>query len=146
MKTIILYYTLGGASRKEARKLAIENKQAIVCEVLEAKKRTLFSSFIPGCPMAMMRKASKIQAIKYKLSEFDRIQIICPIWAGFPAPAFNAIVNLLPVGKEVELFMCSGGGEASKSQEGTEKMIIDKDCKLVSYHNIKTGIKPSVEK
>lgn len=139
MKTLIVYYTYGGTSRKEAEKLKKENKDSVLCEVLEEKKRNTFTAYFIGCPQAMMRKASKLQKIKYSFTNFQRIIIVCPIWAGSPAPAFNAIVNLLPRGKEVELYFCSGSGQSAKSEAGTKKLIEKMGCKPISYHNIKKG-------
>ncbi|MFR5004155.1 MAG: flavodoxin family protein [Thomasclavelia ramosa] len=139
MKTIIMYYTLGGTSKKEAERIASENENVVICEVQQKKKYNIFTAFILGCPKAMKRQVVEIKDVQYDLSDFDRIIFVAPIWAGFPVPAFNAMVNLLPAGKEVEIFMCSGGGEAPKSEEGTKKMIQDKNCKLIAYHNIKAS-------
>ncbi|NCB52702.1 MAG: hypothetical protein EOM54_12635 [Clostridia bacterium] len=138
MKTIVIYYTLGGTTKAEAERVA-KQEDAVLCQAVETKKRSVISSFISGCPNAMKRKASEIKPLGYNLSEFDRILIGCPIWAGYPAPAFNAVVNLLPRGKEVGLFFCSGGGEEPKSQQGTKDLIAQKACKLISYRDIKTG-------
>ena len=139
MKTIIMYYTFGGRSKKEAERIAYETNDVVLCEVQQKKKYNIFTAFILGCPKAMKRQVVEIKDVPYDLEGFDRIIFVAPIWAGFPVPAFNAMVNLLPTGKEVEIFMCSGGGEATKSEEGTKKMIQDKNCKLVAYHNIKTS-------
>jgi hypothetical protein len=136
MKTVILYYSLGGATKAEAERLAAK-QGAELCPIREAKKRNIFTAFVPGCPDAMKRRASKIQPLGCNLGEYDRIVIGCPIWAGFPAPAFNAAVNLLPSGKEVELFFCSGGGEEPKSETGTKELIAAKGCTLVSYRDVK---------
>lgn len=73
------------------------------------------------------------------MDEYDCIVIGGPIWAGYPAPALNAIFELLPSGKEVEIFLCSGGGEAPKSVAGTKDIITQTGCKLTSYKDIKTG-------
>ena len=145
MKTIVIYYSFGGATRKEAEKRAGEF-DAVVCEVKEAKERSLLGSFFPGCLSAMRRKASKINPIGYDLKEFDRIMIGAPIWAEFPAPAFNAVVDMLPEGKDVDLFFCSGGGREPKSEQGTKDLIASKGCRLVSYTDIKTNASPSKEK
>ena len=139
MKTIIMYYTFGGTSKKEAERIADENKDSVICEVQQKKKYNIITAFFSGCPKAMKRQVVEIKEVPYDLAHFDRIIFVAPIWAGFPVPAFNAMVNLLPAGKEVEIFMCSGGGEAPKSEEGTKKMIQDKNCKLIAYHNIKTS-------
>lgn len=141
MKTIVLYYTFGGATKKEAEKLASQMGCGVV-RVREKKNRSLIGSFIPGAPRAMRRKASAIRPLGVNLADYDRIVIGAPIWAGYPAPAFNAIVKLLPAGKEVELFFCSAGGETPDSGAGTRKLIEDAGCVLVSYRDVRTGEKP----
>jgi hypothetical protein len=122
----------------EAEKLAKE-RGADLCRVEERKGRSRFSALLSGCPKALGRKVTKIKPITYNLNEYDRIIIGGPIWASFPAPAMNAIFDALPSGKEVELFWCSGGGDTSKSAQGTKDIIAQKDCKLISYQDIKTG-------
>jgi flavodoxin len=138
MKTIVVYYTYGGATKVEAEKLAKE-RGADLCRVEERKKRGKFSAMLSGCPKALGRKTTKIKPITYYFNDYDRIIIGGPIWAGFPAPAINAIFDALPSGKEVELFLCSGGGETPKSAQGTKEIIAQKGCKLISYRDIKTG-------
>ncbi|BBF42314.1 flavodoxin [Lachnospiraceae bacterium KM106-2] len=139
MKTLIMYYTFGGSSKKEAEKLASENEKSVLCQVTEVKKKNIFTAFFSGCPNAMKRKASKINNLSQDPEKFDRIILVAPIWAGYPVPAFNAMVELLPEGKEVSVYLCSGGGEAPKSKEGTCKLITDRNCKLLAYHDVKTG-------
>ena len=141
MKTIVIYYTLGGASKAEAERVA-EQENAVLCQVKEEKKRNIISAFIPGCPNAMKRKASKIRPLDHNLNAFDRIVIGCPIWGGYPAPAFNSVLDLLPSGKEIGLFFCSGGGAEPKSEQGTKDLIAQKGCTLVFYHDVKTGEPP----
>lgn len=138
MKTIVVFYTFGGSTKTEAEKIA-KDRGATLCQVEETKKRGMFSAFFSGCPKAGMRKASKIKPIAYDLGDYDRIVIGGPIWAGSPAPAINAIFDLLPSGKEVELFFCSGGGKTPKSEAGTKDIITQKGCTLISYKDIKTG-------
>ena len=138
MKSIVLYYSLNGSSKAEAERLAAENG-ATLCPILEKKKRGMFSAFLPGCPDAMKRKASKIQPLGYDLQDFERITIVAPIWAGYPAPAFNAALALLPKGKEVELVFCSGGGAEPKSEAGTKALIAEKGCTLLSYRDVPTA-------
>jgi flavodoxin len=141
MKTIVLYYSLEGSTKAEAERIA-EEKDAVLCRVEEVKKRSLLSAFFPGAPKAMNRKASKIKQIGHDLDSFDRIIIGCPIWSGYPAPAFNAIAEQLPSGKEVELFFCSAGGETPKSSQGTKDLISEKGCKVMSYRDVKTEKAP----
>ena len=141
MKTVILYYTFGGSTKKEAERLAQE-LHAPVYRVREAKNRPFLSAFIPGGSLAMHRKSVAIKTPDVRLAEFDRIIIGCPIWAGYPAPAFNAIAELLPAGRQTELFFCSGGGDSQKSERGTRELIEKRGCTVVSYRDVKTGVPP----
>jgi flavodoxin len=141
MKTVILYYTFGGSTKKEAERLSAE-LGAPAHRVKEARSRSLLGSFIPGCPHAVHRKATPILPPSVDLRDFDRIVIGCPVWAGYPAPAFNSIVELLPAGKEVEIFLCSGGGDTGKSEAGTKEVIENKGCSVVSYRNVCTKSAP----
>ncbi len=136
MKTIVLYYSFGGHTKAEAARLASE-RDAELIGLVETKKRRLLSAFFPGAYHAKTRKASEIQSLTADLTQYDRIIIGSPIWGGFPTPAFNAIVDLLPAGKEVELFFCSAGGSSKDSEEGTRRMIQDRGCTLVEYRDIK---------
>lgn len=141
MKTVILYYTFGGSTKKEAERLAAE-LDATLYRVKEAKNRSFLAAFIPGGLHAKQRKVVAIEPLEIDLKEYDRIIIGCPVWNAHPAPPFNAIVEKLPEGKEVEIFLCSGGGGTAGSKQGTIEMIENKGCTLISYHDINTGVKP----
>ena len=141
MKTAILYYTFGGSTKKEAEKLGAE-LEASVFRVREKHNRSFLGSFIPGCPQAMKRKKPKIRPLEADLSGFDRIMIGCPVWAAYPAPAFNSIVELLPAGKEVDVFLCAGGNDPRPSDEGTIALIEEKGCKVLGIRTIATGAAP----
>lgn len=141
MKTVIMYYTFGGSTKKEAERLATD-LDAPSYRVKEAKNRSFLASFIPGGLQAKQRKAVAIQPLEIDLKEYDRIIIGCPVWNGYPAPAFNSIVDRLPEGKEVEIFLCSGGGGTAVSKQGTIEMIENKGCTVISYRDIYTRVKP----
>lgn len=141
MKTVILYFTFGGSTKKEAERLS---KQLSIpfYQVMEKHERSFWAAFIPGGYLAMHRKPVKIQPLEIDLNCYDRIIIGCPVWAGYPAPVFNSIVECLPAGKEVEIFLCSGGSGTEKSERGTKSLIEKKGCTVISYRDIHTGIKP----
>lgn len=141
MKTIVVYYTFGGSTKKEAERLASQ-LSAPLCQVKEVRDRSLFAAFIPGGSLAMRRKAVAIDPLNVDLNGYDRIFIGCPVWAGYPAPVFNAIVKRLPAGKEVELFLCSTGGSTQKSEQGTKELVEKQGCTVVSYRDVLTGVKP----
>ena len=141
MKTAVVYYTLGGSTKKEAERVAAE-QGADLCRVKEARARSFLAAFIPGGFQAMKRKTVAIQPLDIDLGAYDRIVIGCPVWAGFPAPAFNAVLALIPAGKEVELFLCSGGGDSSKSALETKKLIEKRGYRLISYRDVRTSTPP----
>ncbi len=141
MKKLILYYTFGGSTQREAKRLAQESGDPIY-RIKEIRNRSLFGAFIPGGYQALSRSKIRIQPLEVKLEDFDRFIIACPVWAGYPAPAFNSIVKLLPPGKEVELIFCSAGGETPKSMKGTQALVEKHGCKVISYRDVRTGVNP----
>lgn len=141
MKPAILYYSFGGATRAEAKKRA-EASGADVFELLEVKKRGLFSAFLPGCPQALGRKASPIQPLSIDWSQYDSVTLMAPVWAGHPAPAFNAALAIIPKDKVLHVVLCSGGGETPKSKEGTIAMLRKDGFSLASYEDVRTGQPP----
>ena len=142
MKSVVLYYTFGGSTKREAERIAAE-QEAPVYRVREKRNRSLIGSFIPGGMQAMKRKRSKILPPNVDLSAFDRIFLGAPVWAASPAPAVNSIIDLLPAGKEVEVFLCSGGNDPRPSDEVTKQMIEAKGCKVTKITTIATGKPPA---
>jgi hypothetical protein len=140
MKSIILYYTFGGSTKKEAERLAVERKAPLV-RVRDVHNYSMVSAFVLGAFRAMRRRKGAIGPVTVNLEDYDRILIGAPIWAGYPAPAFNAIVDRLPAGKEVELFFCSQSGNSPQC-ESVKEDITKKGCTVVSYREICTKGSP----
>lgn len=138
MKPVILYYSFGGKTRLEAQKRASETGADVV-EILELKKRDIFSAFIPGCPQALNRKASKIRPISIDWSLYDDVTLIAPVWAGHPAPAFNAALELIPKDKVLHVVLTSSGGETPLSKEGTISTLRCQGFALASYTDVSTA-------
>ena len=138
MKSAILYYSFNGATRKEASKRA-EQSSADVFELVEVKKRGLFSAFLPGCPQALGRKASTIQPLTIDWSLYDSVTLMSPVWAGHPAPAFNSALELVPKDKVLHIVLCSGGGETPKSKDATINLLRQRGYALSSYEDVKTA-------
>lgn len=78
----------------------------------------------------MKQKAAALQGDPIDLNSYDTIAMAAPVWAGFPAPAFNAIIPMLPSGKTVEVFLISGGGETKCAEK--VKALIEKSGSIVS--------------
>ncbi|MCL2175800.1 MAG: hypothetical protein FWB73_07130 [Treponema sp.] len=135
MKTIILYYSWSGKTKKRAIIKAGEIN-ADIEEVTEVKKPSGFGAFFAGAPKSIKRKKTNIKPVTSDLSKYDQIIIMAPVWAGHPAPAFNNIVELIPSGKKIEIIMVSGGGGTKKSKEKTIKLFTDKGCEVVNYVDV----------
>jgi flavodoxin len=136
MNSIVLYYSYSGYTKKVAQKLA-HTQGATLVEIQTRKRKNIVTTFLVDCPRAMMRKRVPIQPVTQDLSGYDLITLAAPVWAGKPAPAFNAMVDLLPKGKNVQVILTSGGGDTKKSEEGTRRLIKQKGCKVLAYKDVK---------
>ena len=138
MKSIILYYSRSGHTKKLAEKMARTQGADLVELQPENPKGKLFTYLI-DCPRSMMRKSTKIKPIQQDLSTYDLITIASPVWASYPTPVFNAAVKLLPKGKNVQLIMVSSGGSGAtkRSEHGTRELIRNAGCKVVDYKESK---------
>lgn len=138
MKTAILYYSFGGFTKKYAEKAAGESG-ADLFEIHELRKRNIISAFIPGCPYAMKQKRVRIKPIDCDFSAYDSFILAAPVWAGFPAPAFNSALALLPKGAKVEVVLTSGSGDSSKGRTKVEELVKSCGCELTGYKDITNG-------
>ena len=137
----ILYYSFGGSTRKLAKERA-KAQGADLYEIREARKRTLLRSFFPGCTDARKRIASAILPFEIDWNKYERVDLYAPVWAGYPAPAFNAALALIPQGKETAIVLCSGGGETPQSKDGTIALVTRRGMRFVSYEDFKTAQPP----
>ena len=136
MKTAVVYYSLGGSTRSFARAEA-EARGADLIEIHPAKAYNPFTAFVRGCPAAIRQKGVPLSAAP-DLSGYERIVLMAPVWAGFPAPPFNTMVNLLPSGKEVEVILVSASGSSEKSHDKVRALIRSKGCKVVAQRDIRS--------
>lgn len=111
MYTLVAYYSFTGRTHYEAKRMA-ERVGGELYEVREQKRRSLYSAYLFGPSQARRRKYVVVEPIAVNMEDYDRIIIMCPIWGGYPAPAFNSIVRELPVGREVEIYLTSDSGRA----------------------------------
>ncbi|MDO4270863.1 MAG: hypothetical protein Q4C72_08080 [Eubacteriales bacterium] len=135
MKTAVVYFTLGGSTRAFARAEA-DARGADLFEAVPAKKYNPFTAFVRGCPAALKQKSVPLEAAP-DLKSYERIVLMAPVWAGFPAPPFNAMIALLPRGAEVEALLVSSSGDSSKSKDKVRALIEKTGCKVVAQRDIR---------
>lgn len=135
MKTAIIFYSFGGFTKNFAKEEAVL-KNADVFEVKECKKRSLLGAFFKGCPAAIKQKPVPLQGEPIDLSAYDTILVAAPVWAGFPAPAFNSIVTMLPPGKEIEIVLTSGSGKSTKCTQSVKRLVEKTGSKVTGIRDI----------
>jgi len=140
MKTLVLFYSFSGNTRKLASQKAAETG-ADIEEITETKKMSVLKAYLVGAYRAMKRKKAEIQPVKSQLNSYEKIIIMVPVWASSPAPAFNSIIEQLPAGKKVELVMVSARSGTKSSAEGTKSLITARGCEVTDYIDIKTMVK-----
>ena len=149
MKGVVIYYSFSGSTAMFAKRLAKENGWTVV-PVTEKKKRTVFGTFIRGTKQSRKRELAEINRVKLDWSGMQKVAIACPIWGGYPAPAFNSIMKLVPKKMPIELYFVSGSGSSAASRAETEQLLKDDGYNIVSYTDIMTknigGVKTAEQK
>lgn len=135
MKTIVLFYSYSGNTKAVAEELA-GKENADIAEIKDVKRPGKFKAYTAGCFAAMRGGAWRIQPLGVDLSAYDGLILLSPVWAGNPAPAFNAALERLPQGKTVSVKMISASGKSS-CRERLETAIKAKGGVLESFEDIK---------
>jgi flavodoxin len=112
MKSIIIYYSYSGNTRKVAHILAecLGKPQEVKTHELRAQDES--SNFFGQCRRAFWHKIAKIEPVNFELNQFDRICLGTPVWAFGPAPAVNAFLEQCKgvTDKDILLFTTYGSG------------------------------------
>jgi len=134
MKTLILFYSYTGSSKRFAENLS-KKMGADIEEVRTDKRSGTIATYVLGSLSAMRQKSVIIKPMQADLSQYDHFILIAPIWAGNPAPAFNSMIDKLPAKNSVELYLISGSGNSNRDK--ISSYVEDKGFKIFDYHNIK---------
>jgi len=137
VKGMVIYYSFSGSTAMFAKRLAAE-KGWTVKQVTEKKKRTVFGTFIKGTKEARRRREAEIARFKPDWSGIQAVAVACPIWGGYPAPAFNSIIKLVPKKLPIELYFVSGSGSSAASRAETEQLLKDEGYNIVGYTDVMT--------
>jgi len=135
MKTLILYYSYSGKTKKIAAELAIPDSADVV-EIKDMKRPGVLKAYTAGCLAAMRGKVWPIQPLDIDFSQYNRLIMLAPIWASNPPPAFYAVLEQLPKEKAVDIKMVSASGK-SNCRNRMEKAINEKGSTLESFEDIK---------
>jgi flavodoxin len=116
MKSLVVFYSLDGHTRRVAESIA-KASGADIRELRprKANSKTGFLKYFLGGMHASFGHKEALRDPLPDLTPYDRVLIGTPVWAGKPAPAVNTFLagcNLEK--KQVLLFACSGGADNAK--------------------------------
>ena len=137
MKKLALYYSFDDKTKKIAVGKAKELKADLLVEIKEVKPRTKFNVMTSGVLEAMRQKKSEIEPPGVDFNDYGSIAIFMPLWGGNPAPAMNSVIEFIPKGKQVELYMTSPGGNSMKSADNTSNEIQKRGSLVTKYVDLK---------
>ena len=112
MRSIIVYYSYSGNTKKVTEILAEYLRQRGEVEIIALEALDESKSFFAQCNRAFRKKRAKISEVRYNLSSYDLICLGSPVWAFAPAPAINTYLdNCFGLeGKNIILFTTYGSG------------------------------------
>ncbi len=112
MRSIIIYYSYSGNTKKVAQTLSEYLRQKSEPEMLELKAQDESASFFGQCQRAFWHKKAEIELCKFDLKPYDLVCLGTPVWAFGPAPAMNTYLDKCSglEAKEVILFTTYGSG------------------------------------
>ena len=109
-KELIVYYSNSGTAEKIAlhmKKLIGADSDRIGYKGRNYKRHTMFSALfkVPATP-------KEIEGAEHNPSDYDRIILVFPIWAGAPAPVMRAYIknNRAILGEKEYCMVCVSGG------------------------------------
>lgn len=135
MKTLIVYYSYSGHSKKLAEELA-KKEGADTSKIKDARRPGTLKAYTSGCYAAIFGKPWPILPLERVPAGYERIILISPVWANNPPPAVNAFLETLPEGKTVDVKMVSASGK-SGCKERVTKAITGKGCAAGSFEDVK---------
>ncbi len=112
MKSIIVYYSYSGNTRRVAVVLAETLAEITEAERLELVCPDEAKSFLGQCRRAIIHKRGAIEPVNFDLSAYDLIFLGTPVWAFGPAPAVNTFLDKCfgVENKSIVLFTTYGSG------------------------------------
>ena len=112
MKSVIIYYSFSGNTKKVAECLAEYLTAKGEVDTIELKDLNENGKFFSQCRKAFRHAKTDLQETNINLAGYDLICFGTPVWAFAPAPAMNTYLDKCSgvEGKEIVLFTTYGSG------------------------------------
>lgn len=116
MKSVIIYYSYSGNTRKVADVLSAGLMQKGEVEKIELASLDEPVSFFSQAHRAFFRRRARIKPANVDLSGYDLVCFGTPVWAFAPAPAMNTYLDECSglKGKTIVLFTTYGSGTGNQ--------------------------------
>ena len=112
MRTLIVYYSLGGTTRKLAEALA-KTLSADIAEVRCSRYGRGAVDFLKACYDSLMSRLPEIEVKHASLQTYDLVLVGGPIWAGHVATPIRTYLNSRRGQFKRMAFFSTSGGPAS---------------------------------
>jgi flavodoxin len=124
MKTVVLFFSRTGNSKRVATKIA-DNLGVIPLEITDDKDWHGIFGYLKGGFYAAKNKSVNIK-VSGPFEEADQYVVISPLWAGGPAPSIREFLKKVPKDKVNLVITCKGSDVESalakyESKEGKLK-------------------------
>ena len=144
MKSIVVYYSFSGNTRRAAEALADALRKTYEVDILELKALDESKSFFGQALRALVRIKAKVERVNIDLSEYDLICMGTPVWAFGPAPAMNAYLEKCKGlnGKQAIVFTTYGSGAGNNNCLNYMRSVLNKKgtkkCESFTMQGAKT--------
>lgn len=129
-KTLVVFYSRSGTTRKIAQALA----EALKCdleEITEPKPRTGFLGYIRSLLEARGKRPSTIAPKKYDVSSYDLVVIGTPVWGWSLSSPIRAYLTTTASQLPEVGFFCTLGGAGSENAFAQMTAIVGKKPRAV---------------
>ena len=117
MRTLVVYYSMGGNTAWAAEKIAEQTgAETLRLEPAKAYPSKGFRKFLWGGKSAVMAEKPELQPYQFDAEQYDRIIFGFPVWAGNIAPPIRTFIHDNDL-KDIRCaaFACQGGSGAEKA-------------------------------
>jgi flavodoxin len=113
MKTLVVFYSRTGVTKKVAEALAAE-LGADVEELIDAKKRDGLIGWFGAGKDATLKRKAEIRPVARKPADYDLVVVGTPVWAFTMTPAVRAWLGEHASEIRQVAFLCTMGGSGDK--------------------------------
>lgn len=113
MKTLILFYSRTGTTRKVAEKMATI-LGADIEEVSDSINRSGIRGYLISGKEAVSKKIIKINPIIHNVSDYDLVIIGTPVWAWTMSSPIRSLITEQKENFKQVAFFCTQGGEGNQ--------------------------------